>query len=88
MGISRRDRLQEVTDGGESWLPISSVLESDDADALRIGEDRPLTDVLTLESLGRLGAVMAVDGEGVLRGVVTVDRVRRALQTVFAKPLR
>jgi Zn-dependent protease len=88
MGISRRDRVQEVTDGGESWLPISSVLESDDADTLRIGEDRPLTDVLTLESLGRLGAVMAVDGEGVLRGVVTLDRVRRALQTVFATPLR
>ena len=76
------------TDGGEGWLPISSVLESDDADTLRIGEDRPLTDVLTLESLGRLGAVMAVDGEGVLRGVVTLDRVRRALQTVFATPLR
>ena len=28
----------------------------------------------------RLGAIMAVDGEGVLRGIVTVDAVRRALQ--------
>jgi len=88
MGISRRDRVQETSDGGESWLAVSALLESDDADALRIGEDRPLTDVLTLESLGRLGAVMAVDGEGVLQGVVTLDRVRRALQTVFATPLR
>ena len=26
---------------------------------------------------------MAVDREGVLRGVVTVDRVRRALQSAF-----
>jgi hypothetical protein len=31
---------------------------------------------------------MAVDAEGVLQGVVTLDRVRRALQTVFATPLR
>jgi Zn-dependent protease len=88
VGISRRDRVQQTTDGGEGWLAVGSVLESDDADTLRIGEDRPLTDVLTLESLGRLGAVMAVDAEGVLQGIVTVDRVRRALQTVFATPLR
>ena len=26
---------------------------------------------------------MAVDGEGVLRGVVTVEQVRRALQAAF-----
>ena len=88
MGISRRDRVQEASDSGEGWLAVSSVLESDDADALRIGEDQPLTDLLTFESLGRLGAVMAVDAEGVLQGVVTLDRVRRALQTAFATPLR
>ncbi len=50
---------------------------------MQVDEDRPLTEVLSLESLGRLGAVMAVDREGVLRGVVTVDQVRRALQAVF-----
>ena len=32
---------------------------------------------------GPLGALMAVDGEGVLRGVVTVEQVRRALQSAF-----
>jgi hypothetical protein len=45
-----------------------------------------LTDVLTIEALGRLGAIMAVDGGGILRGVVTVDQVRRVLQTVLAAP--
>ena len=52
----------------------------------RVDEDRPLTDVLSSESLGRLGAVMAVDREGVLRGVVTVEQVRRALQSAFGSP--
>ena len=37
------------------------------------------------ESLGRLGALMAVDRDGVLRGVVTVDQVRRALQSAFGR---
>lgn len=88
VGISQRARVQETSDDGEGWLAVGSVLEAVDTDALRISEQRPLTDVLSLESLGRLGAVMAVDAEGVLQGVVTVDRVRRALQTVFATPLR
>ena len=29
---------------------------------------------------------MAVDGEGVLQGVVTVEQVRRALQSAFGTP--
>ena len=36
--------------------------------------------LLAQEGLSRLGAIMAVDGEGRLRGIVTVDAVRRALQ--------
>ena len=35
------------------------------------------------QELERLGALMAVDREGVLRGVVTVEQVRRALQSAF-----
>jgi hypothetical protein len=77
------ERVQHTLDGGQNWLTIGSVLEADDASSLRVDEDRPLTEVLALESLGRLGAVMAVDGEGVLRGVVTVEQVRRALRSVL-----
>jgi hypothetical protein len=29
---------------------------------------------------------MAVDGEGILRGVVTVEQVRRALQSALGTP--
>jgi hypothetical protein len=62
------------------------VLEAEEAGHWRIGEDRPLTEVISSEYLGRLGALMAVDGEGVLRGVVTVEQVRRALQSALASP--
>jgi hypothetical protein len=58
------------------------VLDAD-AGMLSIDESRPLTDALSSESFGKLGAVMAVDREGVLRGVLTADRVRRALQSAF-----
>lgn len=84
LGIAHRDRAQTVQDAGDGETAIDSVLEREDGQVMHVDEDRPLTEVLTLESLGRLGAVMAVDREGVLRGVITTDQIRRALQAVFA----
>ncbi|MDQ6822683.1 MAG: site-2 protease family protein [Actinomycetota bacterium] len=86
VGITRRELLDNVRDAGETWLTVGSVLEDGEPAALRVNEDRPLTDVLSSDSLGRLGALMAVDGEGVLRGVVTRGQVRRALQAAFTSP--
>jgi predicted transcriptional regulator len=83
VGIVQRERLQAAFDRGEGWLTVGAVLEAQDGDSWRIGEDRPLTDALASDSFAKLGAVMAVDREGVLRGVLTADRVRRALQSAF-----
>jgi Zn-dependent protease len=86
VGVARRERLQAAMDGGEGWLTVGAVLESELGSSWRIGLDRPLTELLSSDSFSRLGAVMAVDPDGTLRGVVTVDRVRRALQSAFSHP--
>ena len=86
LGIARQERLQSTVDGGEGWLTVEAVLEPEQDGGWRVREDRPLTELIASESLGRLGALMAVDGEGVLRGVVTIEQVRRALQAAFGSP--
>jgi Zn-dependent protease/CBS domain-containing protein len=86
LGVARRDRLQATMDGGEGWLTVGAVLDTDLGGSWQIDENRPLTEVLSSDSFARLGAVMAVDRNGVLRGVVTVGRLRRALQSVFGSP--
>ena len=78
--------MQSAVDSGEGWLTVDSMLESEEGGKWWVNEDRPLTDLLASEALGRLGALMAVDGEGVLRGVVTVEQVRRALQSAVGTP--
>jgi Zn-dependent protease len=83
LGVARQERAQASIDAGEGWLTAGSIVESEEAAAWRVQADRPITDLLASESLGRLGALMAVDGEGVLRGVVTIEQVRRALQSAF-----
>jgi Zn-dependent protease len=86
LGIARQERLQSTVDGGEGWLTVEAVLEPEEDGGWRVREDRPLTELIASESLGRLGALMAVDGEGMLRGVVTIEQVRRALQAAFGSP--
>jgi Zn-dependent protease len=50
----------------------------------RVRDDAPLEALLGSEPLRRLGALMAVDAEGRLRGVVTLEQVSRALQARLA----
>jgi Zn-dependent protease len=54
------------------------------ADSGEVRDDAPLEALLGSEPLRRLGALMAVDADGRLRGVVTLEQVSRALQARLA----
>ncbi len=84
LGIARQEAAQTSLDSGEGWLTISAVLEAGGATGWGVREDRPITDLLASEPLGRLGALMAVDEAGVLRGVVTVQQLQRAMQAAVS----
>jgi Zn-dependent protease len=78
LGVIRSERLDAEIAAGRPALQVVDVLE--DNLQVRIDEDQPLESLLRSEGLGRLGAMVAVDGEGVLRGVVTVAQIRQALR--------
>ncbi len=78
LGVVRQQRIESEIAAGRPALAVSDVLEEDMA--VRIGEEAPLESLLGADGLGRLGAMVAVDSEGVLQGVVTLAEVRRALR--------
>jgi Zn-dependent protease len=78
LGVVRQQRVESEIAAGRPALSVSDVLESDLP--VRIGEEAPLESLLGSEGLGRLGAMVAVDADGVLQGVVTLAQVRRALR--------
>ena len=81
VGVVSREAVESVPVEDRATRRVSSVMARDDGSSgLRVGLEEPLETLLGQEGLARLGAIMAVDGEGVLRGIVTVDAVRRALQ--------
>src|SRR5207245_4345343 len=78
LGIVRGQRVDAEISAGRPALAVADVL--DDEERVRIDEEEPLGSLLGAEGLPRLGAMVAVDDEGVLKGVVTLAEVRRALR--------
>jgi hypothetical protein len=80
LGLVIREKVDEVPEELRPGWTAGEVMSKDYEGSLRVQTDAPLESLLGREGLRTLGALMAVDGEGVLKGVVTLDQVRRALQ--------
>jgi Zn-dependent protease len=78
LGVVRLQRVESEIAAGRPALPVVDILEEDMP--VRIKEEAPLESLLGSEGLGRLGAMVAVDSDGVLQGVVTLAQVRQALR--------
>ena len=87
VGVVREEGAREAVERGRPVQPIGDLMERDEEARWQIGEEQTLRALLEAEALRSLGAIMAVDRAGVLRGVVTAGRVRRAIQAV-ATPRR
>ena len=77
-GLAHRAAVEHAAHSEETDVPVRDVAAGRDD---QVRDDAPLEALLGSESLRRLGALMAVDAEGRLRGVVTVDQVTRALRS-------
>jgi len=77
LGVVRSERIDAEIAAGRPALEVGDVLEQD----LQVGidEQEPLESLLRNEGLGRLGGMVAVDADGVLRGIGTIAEIRRAL---------
>src|SRR5258708_1877889 len=78
LGVVRAATVDAEISAGRPALPVVDVLEANMP--VRISETEPLEALVSAEGLGRLGAMVAVDGEGVLRGVVTLAALQQALR--------
>jgi Zn-dependent protease len=79
VGLLHEERARA---GGER--PVAAVMVG--GEEWRVSDQEPLDGILSSEPLRRLGALVAVDGDGRLRGVVTVEDVRRALAAMVSPP--
>src|SRR4051794_20664699 len=76
-GIAHREPLRQVYEAGDH-RPVGELVVPAGEDG-QVRADTPLEVLLASEPLRRFGALMAVDGDGRLRGVVTLEQVTQAL---------
>jgi Zn-dependent protease len=80
LGLIERGAADAVPEVSRTSSTVGDVFEADSTETLRVRADAPLESLLGNDALRRLGALMAVDEQGHLRGVVTADQVGRALR--------
>jgi hypothetical protein len=81
MGILTRERVEQVPPESRAGWTVAEAQSGEAPNGdLRVLVDDSLNVLIASTGLQRQGAVMAVDHDGVLRGVVTVNHVRRALR--------
>jgi Zn-dependent protease len=79
VGLIVRDKADEVPETSRTTSFVSDLLEHDDG-TFQVRDDAPLDTLLANRALRRFGAVMAVDADGRLSGVITAEQVGRALR--------
>lgn len=79
VGLVVRDKADEVPETSRTTSLVSDLLEHDDG-TFQVRDDAPLDTLLANRALRRFGAVMAVDVDGKLSGVITAEQVGRALR--------
>jgi Zn-dependent protease len=84
LGLIERGAADAVPEVSRTSSTVRDVFEADSTGTLRVRDDAPLESLLGNDALSRLGALMAVDEEGHLRGVITADQVGRALRRALA----
>ena len=80
----RARRRRRRSRAGRASSTVREVFEADSTGTLRVRDDAPLESLLGNDALRRLGALMAVDADGRLRGVITADQVGRALRSALS----
>jgi Zn-dependent protease len=87
LGILRQESVDGAVTEGRPALTVGEVLDPEaDAESF-VPRDTPIEQLLSSESLSRFGALMVVDAEQHLCGVVTLDQVRRALAAAVPGPV-
>ncbi len=85
VGLVERGAADAVPEPARASSTVREVFEADSTGTLRVRDDAPLESLLGNDALRRLGALMAVDSDGRLSGVVTADQVGRALRNALTR---
>jgi len=87
LGILREESVEGAVNNGHPAITVGEVLGPHPDAGSFVRRDTPIEQLLGSETLRGLGALMVVDAEERLCGVVTIEQVRRALAAAVPGPI-
>lgn len=85
-GMIKRGAADAVPAEARGDALVGEIFDGSGAADQQIGMDEPIETLFGNEELRRLGALAAVDSDGRLTGVVTLEQVTRALRSAVVNP--
>jgi Zn-dependent protease len=84
LGLLRQEPVDSAVQTGHPAVSVAEIVDSAPVESYHVQDDTPIEKLWSSEGLHHLGALMVVDHEQRLRGVVTIEQVRRALASAVA----
>ncbi len=78
-GILTAEAVDAEIRAGRPATAVSELLDAEASEASAVVREAPIEALLTVDALKRIGAVLVVDGDSRLCGVVTAQQLERAL---------
>lgn len=85
VGLVEQVQVEGIDERERPGRSVDELIDPGSAENRSIRQDTPLTAVLANQQFREFGALMAVDEQGVLTGVVTLDQVQRGLRDAIAR---
>jgi Zn-dependent protease len=85
LGLIEQHAVERVDEDDRGARHASELIAPQSGNKRAVNQSTPLTAVLANPELRDFGALMAVDEQGVLSGVVTVEQVQRALSDAIRR---
>jgi Zn-dependent protease len=82
VGLLEREQAENSPASERHLQTAGHAVSTNMQASLWIGVDEPLEALFSTDALQRLGAVMAVDKDGVLQGIVTLDKIQKTFRAV------
>lgn len=85
VGLIEQGQVEDIAETERAGRRVGELVERDSAGTRSVRQETPLTAVLANHQMRDFGALMAVDENGVLTGVVTLEQVQRGLRDAIAR---
>ncbi|MBI2692140.1 MAG: site-2 protease family protein [Solirubrobacterales bacterium] len=85
IGLIEQHSVDRISEDARTATIVNGLIAPHSTSERSVRDDTPLTALLANEQIRDYGSLMAIDSDGLLSGVITIEQVQRALRDAIAR---